>query len=225
MNKRIVVFAPHADDEIFGCGGTIAKKLSDGYEIAVVYMTDGRHAFSKVFNINSEPTPDELREIRKDEARRAASIVGLQEENLIFLDFEDGALEQKTVEAQEHVIRILSKNQPVEVYFPYEKDIHPDHRATNRIVRNSIYKLGLAAVKYQYSIMQRYSRFRFLIRALLNLFKHNVVYVDISEFLPVKEAAIKEFESQIAIISCKQKRPIMENFERFLTNKEIFYLL
>jgi len=58
-------------------------------------MTDGRHAFSKLFNINSEPTHEEMKEIRKEEARRAARISGLQEQNLTFLDFEDGTLEQK----------------------------------------------------------------------------------------------------------------------------------
>jgi len=223
MNKKIVVFAPHPDDETLGCGGTIAKKLSEGYEAVVVYMTDGKHAFSKLFNVNSEPTPSELKEIRKEEARRAARILGLQEENLYFLDFEDGALGQKKAEAQQQVIEILSKHLPVEVYFPSEKDVNPDHHTTNKIVRNSINKLGLLALKYRYSIAQRYSRIGPLMDTLLNIVKHDLIHVDVSKFLPLKEAAIKEFKSQITIISSKQERPVLENIEKFLTGKETFY--
>ena len=224
MNKKVVVFAPHPDDEILGCGGTIAKKLSEGYEVVVVYMTDGRHAFSNLFNINSEPTPEELKEIRKEEARRAVRILGLQEENLYFLDFEDGALEQKKAEAQQQVVEILSKHLPVEVYFPYEKDINPDHHTTNKIVRNSINKLGLLALKYRYSITQKYSRIGPLMDTLLNMVKHILIHVDISKCLPLKEAAIKEFKSQITIISNKQERPVLENVERFLRSKETFFI-
>ena len=224
MNKKIGVFAPHPDDETLGCGGTIAKRLSEGYEVVVIYMTDGRHAFSKLFNINSEPTPEELKEIRKEEARRAARILGLQEQNLTFLDFEDGTLEQKKAEAQQQVIKILNKHLPVEVYFPYEKDINPDHRTTNKIVRNSISKLNLPTLKYRYSITQRYSRIGPLKDTLLNVFKHDLIHVDISKFLPLKEVAIKEFRSQITIISSKQEKPVLENVERFLMSKEIFYI-
>jgi len=224
MVKKIVVFAPHPDDETLGCGGTIARRLSEGYEVVVIYMTDGRHAFSKLFNINLEPTPEELKEIRKEEARRAASILGSQEENLCFLDFEDGRLEQEKAEAQQYVIEILSKHLPVEVYFPSEKDINPDHRATNKIVRNSINKLGLPTLKYRYSITQRYSRIGPHMDTLLNFFKHNLIHVDISKFLPLKEAAIKEFKSQITIISSEQERPVLENIKRFLRSNETFFI-
>jgi len=224
MKKKVIVFAPHPDDETLGCGGTIAKRLSQGYEVVVVYMTDGRHAFSKLFYINTEPTPEELKEIRREEARRAVSILGSQEENLFFLDFEDGRLEQKKAEAQQQAIKILSKQLPVEAYFPSEKDINPDHRTTNKIVRNSINKLGLPTLKYRYSITQRYSRIGPLMDKLLNIVKHNLIYVDISKFLPLKKAAIKEYKSQITILSSKQERPVLENIERFLTGREIFYL-
>ena len=225
MNKKkIIVFAPHPDDETWGCGGTIAKKISEGYEVIIVVMTDGRHAFSKMLGIESDPTPDELKEIRKEEVKRATRILGVNEENLLFLDFEDGMLEKNERETQEKVVEILRENPPpIEVYFPYEKDFHIDHRVTNRIVRNSIKKLGLHVMRYKYTITQKYARIGPLIDAFLNLFRHNMIRVDISEFLPLKEAAVKEFKSEISIISSRQEKPLAEGIGKFLKKEEIFF--
>ena len=223
MNKRIIVFAPHPDDETFGCGGTIAKRISEGYEVIIVVITDGRHAYSKVLGINSDPTPEELKEIRKEELIRATNVLGVPKKNLLFLDFEDGTLEKYEKEAKEKIIEIIKKYSPVEVYFPYIKDYNPDHQATNRIIR-CIQKLGLTSMEYQYSITQKYARIGPLADRLINLFNKNMIEVDIAEFINLKEKAVKEFKSEISIISTKQKKPITENIDKFLRNKEIFYV-
>lgn len=218
------MFAPHPDDETWGCGGTIAKRISEGYEVLIVVMTDGRYAFLKVLGIDSDPTPEELKEIRKEEVKRATRILGVPEENLIFLDFVDGELENYEEEAGEKVREILSKNHPVEVYFPYRNDGHMDHRAAYRIVRSSIRKLGISTMTYQYSIGHKYARVGPVIDALLNLLKHNMVRVDISKFLSLKTAAVKEFKSELATISSRQQNPLTDDVKKFLDSKEIFYI-
>ena len=220
------MFSPHPDDETLGCGGTIAKKIDEGYEVLIVIMTDGRYAFSKVLGIDSDPTPEELKEMRKKEVERAANILGVPEKNLFFLDFEDGTLECNKKEAEKKITEILRKNPPTEIYFTYEKDANPDHRETNRILRKVINKMGLSATKYQYSISQTYlTRFGPMIDSFLNFFKRNRVCVDISKFLHLKEAALREFKSQIAMISSKQKKPIVssQKIKRHLKNREVFY--
>ena len=224
MKKRAIVFAPHPDDETWGCGGTIAKKISEGYEVLIVVMTDGRYAFEKVLGINSNPTPEELKEIRKEEVKRAVKILGVPEENMVFLDFIDGELEKHEKEAEEKVAEILDKNNPSEIYIPYKKDCHPDHRATYRIVKNAVKKLGISVPIYQYSIAQRFARIGPFIDFLLNFFKHNIVQVDISKFLSLKENAIKEFKSEISIISSNQQNPLVGDISRLLKNKETFYV-
>jgi len=222
--RRIIVFAPHPDDETWGCGGTIAKKLREGYKVLIVVMTDGRYAFKKVLGIDSDPTPEELKEIRKEEVKRAVKILGVPEENLVFLNFIDGELEKHEKEAEEKVVEILSENNPSEIYIPYKKDSHPDHRATYRIVKKAIKKLGLHASLYQYSIGQRYARIGPIIDSLINLFKHHMIRVDISEFLTLKETAVKEFKSEVSIISSKQEKPLAENISKFVKSYEIFYI-
>ena len=221
--KTIVVFAPHPDDETWGCGGTIAKKIKEEYEVIIVVITDGRHAFSQVLGIDSDPTPEELKQIRKEEVIRSTKILGVPKKNLVFLDFEDGKLEKHEKEVEEKIIEIIKKYSPIEVYFPYIKDYHPDHKATNRIVRRCLQKLGLTCMRYQYSITQGYARIGPLIERMLNLFKNNMIKVDISEFIDLKEKATKEFRSEISIISSKQKKPLAEKVDIFLKSKETFY--
>jgi LmbE family N-acetylglucosaminyl deacetylase len=209
MKKRIVVFAPHPDDETWGCGGTIAKKITEEYEVIVVVMTDGRHAFEKVFGIDSDPSPTELKAIRREELLKACDILGVQRQNLIFLDFEDGSLEKSQSEASQRVAQILKENKPVEVYFPHEKDFHVDHRVTNRVVKNEVNELGIPTVKYKYITVRRHGRVGPIIDALVNPLGFGTIRVDITEFLPLKKAALDEYESEIAIISRKQKRPLI----------------
>lgn len=221
-DKTIIFFSPHPDDETFGCGGTIAKKLSEGFEVFVVIMTDGRYSYSKVLGIFSNPTPEELATTRKAEVEKATGILGLKKENLIFLDFEDGSLEQKEYEAQKLVTEILLDHLPIEVYFTHNKDGHIDHRATSRIVKSSIKKMKIQPKQYEYFIWSRsgpYGRLQGL-----QLLNQDRLAIDISAFLPLKERAISQFRSQISVMFERQGRPIVKDTARFLKNKETFFV-
>lgn len=225
MKKKIIVFSPHPDDETFGCGGTIAKKISEGYDVVIVIMTDGRYSFSVRCGIESNPTPEELKYIRKEEVRRAAKILGVPEENLLFLDFEDTMLEKSEREAHKKVFELLKqKPPPVEVYYPYRKDCHPDHRVTNRIVRSVIKELGIQPMEYRYSIMRTCARIGPMADTFLNLFKRNMIHVDISKFLHLKKAAANEFKSEISTLSSRQVGCLNGNIAQYLKKEEVFFV-
>ena len=226
QRKSIIVFSPHPDDETLGVGGTILKKIEQGYEVIVVILTDGRHAFSRLFRINSHPTPEETIIIRKKEVESALNILGVQEKNIYFLDFEDGTLENNETIAEEKIIQILTGNIPMEAYLPYFKDENPDHRATNRIVQNAILKSGLAIETYQYSIVQYSANFGPLKDSFINFFIHNQFHSDISKFVTLKKVAIDKFNSQISIISTNQERPVLtpQTIDKHLRNYEVFYV-
>jgi LmbE family N-acetylglucosaminyl deacetylase len=219
-----MVFAPHPDDETLGCGGTMMKRAGEGYEVVVVVMTDGKYALLKEFGGDSNPTPEELKKIRKEEVIRATERLGVSNKNLLFLDFEDGGLGERRKEVEKKVIELLREYSPVEVYFPYVKDTNADHHIASLIIRGSIEKLGLPVRGYQYSIFQKYARVGPVKDRFLNIFRRNLVCVDISQFLQQKKAAVKEFRSQTTIISDKQKTPVVENVDWFLGNEEIFHL-
>jgi LmbE family N-acetylglucosaminyl deacetylase len=226
LSRKIIVFAPHPDDETLGCGGTIAKKVSENYEVIIAVMTDGKLGLS-VWGINTNPTPEELKSIRKKEVIGAAAILGVPKKNLVFFDFADMELLQNKKEVEERVGEILKKELPTEIYFPCEKDWHIDHQAANSIVSNSARRLSSSALRFQYSIARtrrKYSRLVPFTDRLLNIFKHNLVTVDVTEFLPLKSAAIREFKSQIAIVPDSQRRPWEININRYLRSKEVFYV-
>ena len=224
MKGRVVVFAPHPDDETLGCGGTIAKKLAEGYEVIIVVMTDGRFLLLKSFGIDNDPSPDQVKEIRRGEVLRATKIFGVPENNVIFLDFIDGTLKENDEAAEEKVAKILERYAPLEVYFPFERDANPDHQAANRIVRRAVEKLGIKPSMYRYTIMHKAARFGPLIEFLASIFKRDRIYVDVSEFLPAKREAVKEFKSELTTISSKQGKPHTKDFKKFLKKRETFFI-
>ena len=79
----VLVFAPHPDDDIIGCGGTLIHHVQAGARVAHVYMTSG-DALSRKRRSKS------LARIREKEAKRGAQIIGVSE--LIFLREPDSAL-------------------------------------------------------------------------------------------------------------------------------------
>ena len=233
MKKKAIVFAPHPDDETLGCGGTIARKLNEGYDVSVVFITDGRHSLTSL-GVSSGPTPIEIKEIRKEEALRATRILGLQEKNLLFLDFEEKTLEKHERQLRERIVEILEDISPLEIFFPQEKEYHIDHRITNKIVRTAIGISNLRPIEYQYTIawsfpfylfwhvMNEYTFDRFSLK-----FTHgDLIHLDISKFLHLKQMAVNEYKSQTTVMANGQKRPVLKRsfIKRFMKNKERFII-
>jgi LmbE family N-acetylglucosaminyl deacetylase len=232
MKDSAVIFAPHPDDEILGCGGTIAKKLSEGYDISVVFMTDGRYSLMEI-GVHSNPSPVELKEIRKMEAKRAAKVLGIEEEKLFFFDIEDGTLQKNEKLAKKKITEILN-GFPKEVYIPQEKEFHVDHRVTNLLVRSAIKELNLHLIEFHYAIAWLYP-LNLLVRVrpkslqgmiMSRLLRKDIVGVDVADFLPLKKAALEEYQSQLKTVTDRQKRPALKNsfVKRFLQNEERFFV-
>jgi len=217
----MVVFSPHPDDAALGCGGTIAKRVSEGFEVYVVMLTDGRHAFT-MLGISSEPSPEEVKQIRREEFIKASRELGVPEKNLFFFDFEDGTLEMHKKEAEEKVIDIIEKFWPADIYYPFRRDCHPDHRATNWIVHHALQQLRYAG-SYEYTITHTYAHLGPVVEKFLSLLRRDEVEEDISAFLSLKERVLGEYKSEMTIISSKQKKPLHTSMKKFLKKKEIFH--
>jgi LmbE family N-acetylglucosaminyl deacetylase len=131
---KIVVLAPHMDDEVLGCGGTMARHVQEGADVSVVFLTDGRYgggAYAAPGEPERERRQSELVDIRKEEARRAGEILGVR--NITFLDAEDGRLRTDS-HVPARLRSILERDRPDVVYLPFFLESHVDHCATSDIL-------------------------------------------------------------------------------------------
>ena len=96
---RVLVFAPHPDDETIGAGGLIFRLARRGVPVRVVFVTNGDGYVQAVAHEFHEQRPRDtdyvaFGEIRRREAVAAARHLGLHRSDLVFLGFPDGGLAQ-----------------------------------------------------------------------------------------------------------------------------------
>ena len=106
------MLAPHMDDEIIGCGGTLYQHILQGATVTVVYLTDGRSAGELPQDTaGGQRRGQELSlvAVRRQEALMAMQTIGIQ--NGIFLDAEDGQL-GSAHDLPQRVRQILHSIQP-----------------------------------------------------------------------------------------------------------------
>ena len=91
---RILILAPHPDDETIGCAGIIQQALSAGAQVQVVYLTNGDHnqiafiVYEKRLTLRKGEFIH-MGEVRRQEAIKAMALLGLDENNLVFLGYPD----------------------------------------------------------------------------------------------------------------------------------------
>ena len=127
---RVLVIAPHPDDEAIGCGGTILLHALDrGDRVACVFLTSGELGLPKL-------APQEAWQIREAEAEQAAGILAIQK--LEFLRQPDWYLGEHVEAAAAALSPIIEQEAPEIVYLPHEREWHPDHRAALPILRQAL---------------------------------------------------------------------------------------
>lgn len=114
--KKILIIAPHPDDEMIGVGGTILKEIQEGNEVYVVVVTKG---FAPLFN-------EGIVERTRAEARKCHSAIGIRE--TYFLDFPSTMLDTlPKYKLNGELLNLVREIKPDDVYIPYSGDMHFDH--------------------------------------------------------------------------------------------------
>lgn len=123
MRKRVLVLAPHPDDEVIGCGGAILLHRQQGDQVEVVFLTSGERG-------NPETPPEELRALREMEAAEAARVLDVN--RIHFLRLPDQGI---AVSLDRGAILLRQFLQTADVvYLPHRDEEHPDHAATNQLL-------------------------------------------------------------------------------------------
>jgi LmbE family N-acetylglucosaminyl deacetylase len=196
------------------CGGTIIRKIREGFDVYVVVMTDGRHSHDVTLGL-SEPSAEEIAEIRAREFSQATSVLGIDPSNLVLLGFEDGELRQHAAEAKDRTVQILREVRPVEVYLPYRDDANEDHRATYEIVTCTLREAELLPKMYEYPVWNG----KILGSGLKTL------VIDVYKELGRKKEAISKYRSQISKCFPEQEKAVLseEFVNMFRSGTETFY--
>lgn len=115
--KTLLVLAPHTDDGEFGCGGTIAKYVSEGWR--AVYV-----AFSAA---EQSVLPHLPRDILRKEVKEATLVLGIAPEDCIVLDFEVRKFPEQRQAILDEMVKLNRELQPDLVFLPSPNDTHQDH--------------------------------------------------------------------------------------------------
>ncbi|MBO0937022.1 PIG-L family deacetylase [Fibrella sp. HMF5335] len=139
---RTLVLAPHPDDESLGCGGTLALLRQAGYPVHVVFVSDGTLSHP---NSPSYP-PERLRDLRETEAREALRELRMSDKDATFMRLKDRQVPMPSDagfdEAVGQLLAIIQQFNPTTILVPYERDPHPDHRATYALLAASLDRLA-----------------------------------------------------------------------------------
>ena len=182
---KVLVIAPHPDDEIIGVGGTIAKRAKAGDEVYVCVITKGG---PPIFN------PEFIEQGRR-ECREADAKLGVIE--TIFLDFPAVMLE--TVPRHEFngkITELVQKISPDEIYIPHRGDMQIDHQIVADAAMVAVRPRGNNYPKRVYAY-ETLSETGWNIPNTVNEFIPTV-YEDITDVYGLKLAAMGVFESQLA---------------------------
>jgi N-acetylglucosamine malate deacetylase 1 len=117
---RVLVVAPHADDETLGAGGTIARHARAGHEVHVVVMTGPGEGEHPVF-------PRSTWDVVRAEARRACEILGVAD--LTFRELPAVQVAEEPLwRLNRETVSVVDAVRPDVLFVPFPHDLHRDHR-------------------------------------------------------------------------------------------------
>lgn len=167
---KILVVAPHPDDESIGCGGLLALY---GKQCDVLLLTDGRRGKSAQ---RKNVSDNEIIATRKEELRKALELAGTDE--LFCLDIPDSLLSKN----RKKVMGFDAKKYKY-IFVPNSHEDHPDHKAANRFIKAMRFWGKTKAKVYEYEVWTPL---------------HSVdVLINIADVADVKEKMISAHVSQL----------------------------
>lgn len=177
---KVIVYAPHNDDEVLGVGGTIAKHVSKGDEVYVCEVTVGKNK--------------ERANLIKKEALEAHKILGIKQ--TYFLDFPVVGLSTvPTIELNRSIHKITQEIKPDIAYIPHKGDMHKDHSVVAESAMVALRPVDSPQVRAIY-VYETLSETEWNIPSVDNAFLPNV-YVDITDTIDKKIEAMRCYQSQL----------------------------
>lgn len=222
MQGRALVLAPHFDDEVLGCGGTIATLARAGVDVHVWFLTDGGKSHSHLI------AEDKLSVMRRNEAYLATGLLGIPRSNIRTWDLPDASLDSRLPAITSELQAEFDILQPATVFAPYRNDGPSDHEAAGALGASIIRRSKAETMLLEYAVWawsawpwtslplggrrEIPGRIIDTVRRNINLFRDFNTKLDIASCLDLKRQALEKYESQM--------RRIMPT-ERWKTLKDV----
>lgn len=217
IGARCLVLAPHPDDEVLGCGGTIAQKVRNGADVWIIFLTDGRHGVDG-------PSEDAVA-VRKAEAMRAAQALGVSSDRLLFFGYEDGRLSESVNQGIERIQRLVESLQVNALFIPYRRDSHPDHHAA-WVIGEACRRNDIRVLEYPiwfgpwlWPRLGWKSRLRaaFYLRDVIHAVK-----IRVADVVDIKRRALAAYHSQVSAFERQAWGPAF--LDNFINDHELFFM-
>jgi len=147
---KVLVVAPHSDDDVIGCGGALVKHVIAKDKIKIVYLCDGSLGAPEGKRL-SQSEKAQLVKIREAEARKAAEIMGVSD--LVFWRYKDGHLVLNDT-SKKLMNGLLTSFSPDIIYVPSFDDPNSDHIETVKIFAAALSASKIDPLIINYEVWQ-----------------------------------------------------------------------
>lgn len=199
---NVLVIAPHPDDDLIGCGGSVIKHLEVGHSITIVYLTSGE--------AGGTLPAEKLGKLREMEALKSTKSIGIAPGSLHFLRQPDGHL-TVTKPLVNQIAALIRTVTPEIVYLPHAHDAHPDHRAAH--------KLGTEAIELA-SLGQRWHPGTVLAYEVWTPIRKPGYIEEITDVFNKKLAALEFHKSQFEILAYDDLATSLGTYRAILLGKK-----
>lgn len=186
--SRALVFGAHPDDEIIGCGGTLARLAAEGAHTVVVTFSDGGTGYSKLEEAN------DIVAMRRAESQAAAQVLGVSESINLGLPTQAVLNDRETYQ---RVVKVIRSVRPDVIFCHYGEDKHRDHRAVAAVVDEARWK---ATENAQPDLGEPWYTPQLFFYEIHDLLTHPSILVDITDYLGKKVAALQTQTSQLDVL-------------------------
>lgn len=187
---NVLVFAPHPDDEILGCGGVMAKHVANGDEVTVCVVTSSQPPIFDNTKALENGWPHRL----YPEIKKAHDGLGVKD--TVFFECESANLEgTPRYKLNKLVSDLVQEIKPDVVYIPHFGDMQRDHTLVSEAVMVAVRPRGAHRV-WKVLAYETLSETEWNVPHVKNVFIPNV-FVDISDYLDKKLEAMKCYQSQL----------------------------
>lgn len=187
---KLLVIAAHPDDEVLGCGGTIARYANEGHEVFVAILGEG---ITSRFDENTHET-EVLLEKLHEKARKVSALLGVKE--LFQYSFPDNMFDTvPLLQIVKQLEELIEKLKPQAIYTHHNGDLNIDHSVTFRAVMTATRPVVGASVKSLYTF-EVPSSTEWSFSQFPEMFKPNV-FVDITDTIDLKIKAMALYDSEM----------------------------